>query len=70
MTQSVKKSAYNVGDLGSLAWEYSPEEGMATHSSILAQRIPMYRGSWPARVHGVTELDMAERLSTAHGRKE
>ena len=29
------------------------EEGMATHSSILAQRIPMDRGGWRAAVHGV-----------------
>ena len=30
------------------------EEEMATHSSILAWRIPMDRGSWWAMVHGVT----------------
>ena len=36
-----KESAYNVGDLGSiLAWEDPLEEGMATHFSILAWRIP------------------------------
>ena len=29
------------------------EEGMATHSSILAWRIPMDRGAWQATVHGV-----------------
>ena len=31
------------------------EEGMATHSSILAWRIPMDRGAWQAIVHGVTK---------------
>ena len=31
------------------------EEGMATHSSILAWRIPMDRGAWQATVCGVTE---------------
>ena len=31
------------------------EEGMATHSSILAWRIPMDRGAWWATVHGVTK---------------
>ena len=36
---------------------------MATHSSILAWRIPMDRGAWQATVHGVTESDMTERLS-------
>ena len=29
------------------------EEGMATHCSILAWRIPMNRGAWRATVHGV-----------------
>ena len=36
----------------SLGWEDSLEEGMATHSSILAWRIPMDRGAWRATVHG------------------
>ena len=31
------------------------EEEMATHSSILACRIPMDRGAWPAAVHGVAK---------------
>ena len=39
----------------SLGWEYPLEEGMATPSSILAQRIPMDRGAWQATVHGVTK---------------
>ena len=30
----------------SLGWEDSLEKGMATHSSILACRIPMDRGAW------------------------
>jgi len=30
----------------SLGWEDPLEEGMATHSSILAWRIPMNRGVW------------------------
>ena len=50
----------------SLSWEYPLEEGMATHSSILAWRIPMGRGAWWATVHGVTkESDKTEQLSTA-----
>ena len=41
------------------------EEGMATHSSILAWRIPMDRGAWWATVHwGRKESDMTEQLST------
>ena len=39
----------------SLVWEHPLEEGMATHSSILAWRIPMDRGAWSDTVHGVTE---------------
>ena len=36
-----KESACNAGDLGSIPEsERSPEEGMATYSSILAWRIP------------------------------
>ena len=39
----------------SLDWEDSLEEGMETHSSILAWRIPMDRGAWRATVHRVTK---------------
>ena len=39
----------------SLRLEDPLEEGMATHSSILAWRIPMDRGAWRATVHGVTQ---------------
>ena len=38
---------------------------MATHSSILAWRIPMDRGIWWATVQGRKESDTAEWLSTA-----
>ena len=36
-------------------WEDPLEEGMETHSSILAWRIPMDRGAWRAIVHEVTK---------------
>ena len=39
----------------SLGWEDLLEEGMATHTSILAWRIPMDRGAWQATVHAVTK---------------
>ena len=39
----------------SLGWEDPLEEGMATHSSILAWRIPMDREAWRATAHGVTK---------------
>ena len=51
-----KESTCNVGDLGVVpGWEDPPEEGMATHSSILAWRIPMDRGAWQATVQGITK---------------
>ena len=51
-----KESACNGGDQGSIPGsEDTPEEGMATHSSILTWRIPMDRGAWRATVHGVAQ---------------
>ena len=45
----------------SLGWEDTLEEGMATHSSILAWGILMDRGAWWATVHRVAqELDLTE----------
>ena len=46
----------------SLGWEDPLEKGMATHSNILAWRIPMDRGAW----QGCKESDMTEHFSTAH----
>ena len=39
----------------SLGWEDPLEEGMATHSSILAWKIPMDRGVWQVTVHEVAK---------------
>ena len=39
----------------SLGREDPLEEGTATHSSILAWRIPMDRGAWRATDHGVAK---------------
>ena len=53
----------------SQGWEDSLEEGMASHSSILAWRIPIDRGAWRAIVHGVTKnQDMTVRLSKTQHR--
>ena len=59
----------------SLIREDPLEEGMATHSDILAWRIPIDRGAWQAvawgckdrgaRPWGCKESDMTEQLSTA-----
>ena len=51
----------------SLGLENSLEEGMVTHSSILAWRILIDRGAWQATVQwGHKESDNTEPLSTAH----
>ena len=39
----------------SLGWEDPLEKEMATHSSILAWKIPWTRGAWWAAVHGVAK---------------
>ena len=39
----------------SLGWEDPLQEGMATHSSILAWRVPMAREAWWATIHGLTK---------------
>ena len=53
----------------SLGWEDALEEGMATHTSILAWRIPMNRSLAGHRPWGHKGLDVTERLSThsTHG---
>ena len=39
----------------SLDWEDPLEKGTATHSSILAWKIPGTEEPWPATVHGATK---------------
>ena len=39
----------------SLGWEDPLKEGMATHSSILAWKIPMDKGAWRATIHQVAK---------------
>ena len=63
-----KEAACNVGDLGSIPGlvKNPLEEGKATHSTILAWRIPMNSGAGQATVHGGRkELDTTEQLSPA-----
>ena len=57
----------------SLGEEDPLEEGMATHSSILAWKIPMETGAWRALLHGVTKSrtqlsDQAQHRSKASWR--
>ena len=56
MTQMVKNPpAIQEPRVQSLDWEDPLEEGMATHSSIFAWRIPMDKGVWWALVHEVAK---------------
>ena len=48
--------AGDTGDAGSIpGWGRSPGGGNATHSSILAWRIPMDRGAWKATVDSISK---------------
>ena len=53
----------------SQGWEDPLEEGLATHSSIVAWRIHMDRGAWRAIVHSLKESDTTEPLSIHTHRK-
>ena len=50
----------------SLGWEDPLEDGMTTHSSILAWRIPMKRGAWQATVRGVAKSQTLLRNKIQH----
>ena len=54
----------------SLGWEDPLEEGMTTHYSILAWRIPMGRGNWRATVHGVTQSWTQPKQHNRHTRMD
>ena len=59
-----KESACNAEDLGSIPGLEDPlEEGMATHSSILAWRIPWTEEPGGLQPIGHTESDMTEQLT-------
>ena len=59
MVLVIKNLPVNAGgirDAGSISRSgRSPGGGMATHSSIVAWRIPIDRGAWWAIVHGVAK---------------
>ena len=63
MVQTVKKlPAKQETWVRSLGWEDPLEEGMATHSNILAWRIPWIENLEGYSPWGQKELDMTERL--------
>ena len=61
-------NAGDVRDESSIPWSgMSPgEEGRVTHSSILAWRIPMDRGSWWAEVYRVAKSLIRLKLLSTH----
>ena len=62
MAQTVKKLvAMQKTGVHPLAWEDPPEKGMATHSSILAWRIPWTGGLAGYRPWGHRETDTTEQ---------
>ena len=67
MVQKVKNlSASQETLVRSLGWEDPLEKGMATHSSILAWRIPGQRSLVGYNLRGHKGLDTAERLKLFH----
>ena len=57
----VKNLTANAGDIRDMGWEDPLEEGMATHSSILAWRIPWTEEPGGLQSMGpVAESDMTE----------
>ena len=59
-----KESAWNVRDLGSILGQGDPpEKGMATHSSILAWRIPWTEDPGGLELMGYKESDTIEQLT-------
>ena len=54
MVKNLPADTGDIRDVG-LIWEDLLEKGMATHSSILAQGIPMDRGAWRAIVCGIAK---------------
>ena len=56
VVKNLLDKAGNVRAPASIPGQEDPlEEGMATHSSILAWRIRTDRGAWQATVHGVAK---------------
>ena len=72
----VKKPLANEGDVidkssvQSLGQEDPLEEGMATHSSILAWRIPMDRETWWVIVHRVLKSQIQLKQICIHSTRK
>ena len=61
----VAKSRTQLSDFSFTFYFHALEKEMATHSSVLAWRIPGTRGAWWAAISGVAELDTRKQLSSS-----
>ena len=67
VAQMVKNlPAMQEAQIWSLGWEDPLDKGMATHSSILAWRIPRTEEPGGLQSMGVTESDTTEQLTHTH----
>ena len=64
---SGKESTSNAGEVQSLGWEDPLEKEIATHSSILAWRMPWTEEAGGLQSMESQESDMTERLSNNNG---
>ena len=66
-----KESTFSAGEtwVRSLGWEDPLEEGMATHSSTVAWRIPMDKGPWQVTAHGSQRLRHNWATNHTHTKK-
>ena len=67
VVENLPASESDTRDTGSIPGQEDPlEKKMATHSGILAWRIPMDRRAWQATVHGVTKSQTQLRDQAQH----
>ena len=70
VVKNLPASTGDIRDVGSiLGLGRSAGEGMVTHSSIVAWKIPMDRGAWWVTAHGVAESAATEATERAHKQK-
>ena len=63
----MKNPPANAGDVGSIpGLGRYPGEGNHNPVQYACLGNPMDRGAWWPMIHGVTELDLTEQLSTQH----
>ena len=64
----IAKSRTQLSDFTFTFHFHALEKEMATHSSILAWRIPGTRGAWWAAVYGVAQTEATQQQQQQHAR--